>query len=54
MHIYRVSGGTNLENFFAWGHRGFNVCTGLPKKTLDTAIMSNTLIMIKTGKYDLI
>ena len=41
--IFRASGGTNFENFTAqcqpWCHLpGFNVCTALPKKTLDTSM----------------
>ena len=41
---FRVSGGTNFEKFSArcqpqWRLRGFDVCTGLPKKTLDTSLL---------------
>ena len=39
--VFLVSGGTNFENSSTWRQpwchlRGFDVCTGLPKKTLDT------------------
>ena len=42
--IFRVSGGTNFENFSArrqpwWRLRVFDVCTGLPKTTLWTQVM---------------
>ena len=41
--IFRVSGGTNFEHFSArcqpWLHlHGFNVCTILPKKTLEMSL----------------
>ena len=41
--MFAVSGGTNYESFYAlykacWHLHGFNVCTGLPKKTLDTSL----------------
>ena len=42
--IFRVSGGTYFENFSAlrqpwWRLRGFDMCTSLPKKTLDTSLL---------------
>ena len=43
--IFRVSGGTNFENFSAQRQpschlRGFDVSTGLPKKALDTSLFT--------------
>ena len=40
---FRESGGTNFENFPSqcqswWRLREFHICTGLPKKTLDTSL----------------
>ena len=45
--IFRASGGTNFENFPAqrqlwWCLRGFDVYTGLPKKTLDCLYYSTS------------
>ena len=42
-YIFKVSGGGNFENYSAWRQpswdlRGFDVCTGLPKKSLDTSL----------------
>ena len=42
--IFRVSGEQNFENFSTqwqpWWHlRGFDVCTSLPKKSLDTSLI---------------
>ena len=42
--IFRASGGTNFENFSAqcqpwWWLCGFNICTGLPQKTLDISLI---------------
>ena len=34
-NIFRISGGTNFENFSTWCLHRFHVCTCLPKKTLD-------------------
>ena len=36
--IFRVSEGTNFENFSA-----FDLCTGLPKKTLDMSLLMSLL-----------
>ena len=50
--IFRVSGETNFENFSArhqtwrWHLPGFDVSTGLPKKTLDTSL---TYIFLEFG-----
>ena len=45
--IFRVSGGTNFENFSSrrqpWRRlHGFDVCTGLPKRT-SRYVVDNTL-----------
>ena len=42
-YIFKVSGGGNFENYSAWRQpswdlRGFDACTGLPKKSLDTSL----------------
>ena len=43
--IFRASGNTNFEKFTArrrqpcWHLHGFNVCAGLPKKTLHTLLV---------------
>ena len=45
--IFRVSGGMNLEKLSAWYQLwwcfcGFNVCAGLPKKTLNMSLTDET------------
>ena len=42
--IFKASGGTNIESFFVHFQPclclcGFDVCTGLPRKTLDTSLL---------------
>ena len=48
--IYRASGGTGFENFSArrqpwWRLCGFDVCTGLRKKTLNTSLSYVQVLM---------
>ena len=53
--FFRVSGGTNFEKHSAqrqpsWRLRAFDVCTGRPKKTLDTSLISQLFLLFNLNK----